>query len=104
MLPRDMFFDEEAQNALKAIRTLYGKNDIHDASRGDGKDRSSSPPSVEEALQILESSGGNDQVTLTLTGYKGGKLEDQINQDRAFVISPFIFPTASTDGNKPKRL
>jgi serine/threonine protein phosphatase PrpC len=39
----------------------------------------------EEALQHLAVTGNSDQLTLTLTGYKGGNLSDQINQDRGFV-------------------
>jgi serine/threonine protein phosphatase PrpC len=39
----------------------------------------------EEALQHLAVTGNSDQLTLTLTGYKGGNLSDQTNQDRGFV-------------------
>lgn len=40
-----------------------------------------------------------DAATLTLIGYKGGPLLDQVNQDRAMVISPFT-PEAHDDENK----
>ena len=38
-----------------------------------------------------------DQATLTLIGYKGGQVHEQINQDRAFVISPFHIYSSETD-------
>ena len=41
----------------------------------------------EETLKTLESSGKKDIATLTLIGYKGGALETQINQDRAFCVA-----------------
>lgn len=41
--------------------------------------------------------------TLTLTGYKGGSVESQINQDRSFIVRPFLFSSSFTqndeDGN-----
>jgi len=114
LLPRDMYFDEEAQAALKAIRSLHEKY-------GSRASASSSPTTTatvnnnatmakeastqgtaggegaeqlpelnhSQALELLKSAGGQDQATLTLIGYKGGNIEDQINQDRAFVVSPF---------------
>lgn len=42
-----------------------------------------------KALELLKTAGGQDQATLTLIGYKGGNIEDQVNQDRAFVVSQF---------------
>lgn len=50
---------------------------------------------LNKALELLKTVGGQDQATLTLRGNKGGKIEDQVNQDRAFVLSPFYF----NDGN-----
>ena len=38
---------------------------------------------------IVESTGFVQAATLTLTGYKGGALADQINQDRALIVAPF---------------
>lgn len=71
LLPRDVAFDEKARASLKHIRaelpgTLYN-----------------------QALGELETSGDESKATMTLIGFKGGKLADQINQDRAFVLSPF---------------
>lgn len=39
---------------------------------------------------LMDTSNGPIQsASLTLTGFKGGKLEDQINQDRALIVAPF---------------
>lgn len=49
--------------------------------------------SVFQRVSALTTNDDNDGVhtaTLTLVGYKGGRLEDQINQDRAFAISPYV--------------
>ena len=71
LLPRDVAYDDKARAALKHIRaelpgTLFN-----------------------QAMIELETSGDEDKATMTLIGFKGGALEDQINQDRAFVLSPF---------------
>eukprot|EP00559_Dactyliosolen_fragilissimus_P007429 CAMPEP_0184869540 /NCGR_PEP_ID=MMETSP0580-20130426/34488_1 /TAXON_ID=1118495 /ORGANISM="Dactyliosolen fragilissimus" /LENGTH=570 /DNA_ID=CAMNT_0027371087 /DNA_START=243 /DNA_END=1955 /DNA_ORIENTATION=- len=132
LLPRDTYFDEEAQAALKVIRSLQVKHlnslvvggkdatpfqdrkkipeheNVHDANdssptlsidvssddkSSDTQDGHDQESNLIIALDKLKTSGGRDQATLTLIGYKGGKLEDQINQDRAFVISPYIATT-----------
>jgi serine/threonine protein phosphatase PrpC len=67
MLPRDVVFDDGARNALAGVR----RND-------------------DDAYEALKTSGNQAHATLTLIGYKGGKEEDQINQDRAFVLNPFM--------------
>lgn len=85
LLPRDMYFDEEAQKALKAIRMMNPQDHAppyDDAGTEIDLDWN-------QALELLKNVGGEDQATLTLIGYKGGNLQEQINQDRAFVISPF---------------
>ena len=78
LLPRDVIFDSEARSALKEI----------------GGAVSSKTPKEKKkkaaALRELQSSGNDDRVTMTLIGYKGGELSDQINQDRAFVLDPFM--------------
>jgi protein phosphatase PTC2/3 len=68
MLPRDIIFDEQTRKALAQIRR-----------NGD-----------ETSLETLKTSGNSAHATLTLIGYKGGKDEDQINQDRAFAVNPFM--------------
>jgi len=112
LLPRDMYFDEEAQAALKAIRSLhekYGnrransssptttitvpqsdvKNITQERAMGAADGEKAEQLNHSRALELLKSAGGQDQATLTLIGYKGGDIKDQVNQDRAFVVSPF---------------
>mmetsp|Transcript_3314 Transcript_3314/g.6916 ORF Transcript_3314/g.6916 Transcript_3314/m.6916 type:complete len:553 (-) Transcript_3314:102-1760(-) len=50
----------------------------------------SSHTRVEQSLEILQSAGNADRLTLTCTGYKGGLLEHQINQDRATIVYPLL--------------
>ena len=87
LLPRDIAFDAHAKEALESIRALhaasYSSADADDASSVD-------TAASEEALSVLGSAGGDDHATLTLIGYKGGKMDDQVNQDRAFLISPYM--------------
>ncbi|GKY94704.1 hypothetical protein MPSEU_000435900 [Mayamaea pseudoterrestris] len=47
---------------------------------------------------LLESSGHEEAVTLTLIGYKGGPLHEQINQDRAIIVMPYLVPKPGQDG------
>ena len=99
LLPRDMYFDEDAKRALKVIRF----NSAHAAPYDDGDvveiDLDSS-----QALELLKNAGGKDRATLTLIGYKGGDLKEQINQDRAFVISPyFVQQTEDHDNSDTKQ-
>ena len=86
LLPRDIAFDAHAKEALESIRAL------HEASSSTAADDASSVDTAasEEALSVLGSAGGDDHATLTLIGYKGGKMDDQVNQDRAFLISPYM--------------
>jgi len=95
VLPRDIAFDTHAKEALESIRALYaassstGKNGDDDDASTDSLSSVDTAAS-EEALSILGSAGGDDHATLTLVGYKGGKMDDQVNQDRAFLISPYM--------------
>lgn len=75
----DILYDESTQGALSILRE----------SQDDNK--------REQALSTLQSAGDDSKTTLTLRGYKGGKLEDQVNQDRAFVVSPFKIGSNSVD-------
>ena len=75
LLPHDVHYgDGEIKQALEKIRSL--KRDDADP----------------EALEILRQCATPDSsaVTLTLIGYKGGQLQEQINQDRAMVIKPYF--------------
>eukprot|EP00554_Chaetoceros_debilis_P015362 CAMPEP_0194114740 /NCGR_PEP_ID=MMETSP0150-20130528/21472_1 /TAXON_ID=122233 /ORGANISM="Chaetoceros debilis, Strain MM31A-1" /LENGTH=462 /DNA_ID=CAMNT_0038805043 /DNA_START=101 /DNA_END=1485 /DNA_ORIENTATION=- len=99
MLPRDLFFDEEAQQALKAIREFKSTSAANTSgtesksSSTDQGDQVESQLDTTAALELLKNVGGSDGATLTLIGYKGGQLTEQINQDRAFVISPYYIKT-----------
>lgn len=48
--------------------------------------------------QTLSNHATSESVTLTLIGYKGGSMNEQINQDRSIIVSPYtiINPTTST--------
>jgi serine/threonine protein phosphatase PrpC len=54
-------------------------------------------------MTVLREFGNAQAATLTLVGYKGGALIDQINQDRAFVISPFYLSN-HTDKNRNNKV
>jgi hypothetical protein len=43
----------------------------------------------QRALSILQTTGDDSSLALTLRGYKGGDPDTQINQDRALLIRPF---------------
>jgi hypothetical protein len=62
-----------------------------DATKHNDRQPNSLVTTKEEALVLLKSNGVYNDVgvTLTLIGYKGGQMADQINQDRSFVLSPF---------------
>lgn len=75
----DILYDESTQGALSILRRSETENER------------------QEALSALSAAGDESKTTLTLRGYKGGKVEDQINQDRAFVVSPFKIASDSFD-------
>ena len=81
-LPLDVHYEEEAKEALEKMK--------------------------KEALaeeSLLKTSGCDNAATLTLIGYKGGRMVDQINQDRALVLSPYKYGNINSAGgdesNKP---
>lgn len=99
-LPRDVLYDEKAKksvNLLSAVASGKANRDgtLVDPVEDDGKKF----PSFDEALGELSSSGSDTSATLTLIGYKGGPPDEQINQDRAFVVSPFRVPSATDNGD-----
>lgn len=65
-----------------------------------GKPKNTLSQSTQDILSKLEPSCDEVKATLTLTGYKGGEVKDQINQDRGLVVSPFVYDPA----NKSKRV
>lgn len=83
-----MHYDtDEIKDALKGIRTKK-REDVDISS-----------------LSQLRKSAYADAsaVTLTLIGYKGGQLEEQINQDRSIILSPFLLPGAKEASKKHPR-
>ena len=94
VLPRDIVFDAHAKEALESIRALYtatsSSSSADAASTDDSSSSSVDTAASEQALSTLGSAGGDDHATLTLIGYKGGRMDDQVNQDRAFLISPYM--------------
>lgn len=137
LVPRDVLNDKEVKVALDTVRNLYQKYGNREPSSattttstiatgsgltsidedanvnsysGETIDDQERKLELDEALELLKSTGGREQATVTLRGYKGGKMNDQVNQDRAFVISPFnvkvvgigqqsISPLLSTHGS-----
>ena len=65
LLPRDVAYDNGARKALQKIRRR------------------------QDYEEILSNCGNDNQATMTMVGYKGGRIQDQVNQDRSFVLSPF---------------
>ena len=61
---------------------------------------------MDEAIQSLENQKVCNQhgITLTLVGYKGrGFIQDQINQDRAFIHSPLVLVSEDNNNKKEKK-
>jgi len=88
-LPMDVHYEEEVKAQLEQMR----KN-----SSSDGDDKSSSSSEDEKELMMLKTSGSEKAATLTLIGYKGGKLESQINQDRSLALAPYLFWNINSPG------
>lgn len=85
MTPSDILYSP-VQQALQKIRNK---------SKTSLKTR----PTTQRVLHQLRSTGDEGKATLTMTGFKGGDPNDQINQDRAFVISPFL----NVEGNESNK-
>lgn len=88
LTPLDVMYDNTTKDALSVLRQTKPSSDdksIDDATR-------------KKALSDLKPAGDASKTTLTLRGFKGGRLQDQINQDRAMILSPFsILEYSSTD-------
>eukprot|EP00984_Skeletonema_dohrnii_P037084 scaffold38756_cov139-Skeletonema_dohrnii-CCMP3373.AAC.1 len=77
-LPSDVHYNDQTKLALEELRKKTITADDQNSS-------------------LLKTSGTEKAATLTLIGYKGGRMEDQINQDRAFVLSPFMYRNMKED-------
>ena len=102
-LPRDVLYDEKAKDSVNLLSAVASGKANRDGTLIDPVDDDDKKfPSFDEALGELSSSGTDTSATLTLIGYKGGPPDEQINQDRAFVVSPFRVPSAMNDGDEDK--
>mmetsp|Transcript_27897 Transcript_27897/g.47204 ORF Transcript_27897/g.47204 Transcript_27897/m.47204 type:complete len:586 (-) Transcript_27897:1997-3754(-) len=80
-LPSDVHYNDQTKLALEELRKKTITADDNKSS-------------------LLKTSGTEKAATLTLIGYKGGRMEDQINQDRAFVLSPFMYRNIMKEDSK----
>ncbi|KAL7544789.1 hypothetical protein ACHAWF_008153 [Thalassiosira exigua] len=88
-LPLDVHYQEEVKALLEDMR----KN----SSSDEGSDKSDASKGMDH---LLRSSGSEYAATLTLIGYKGGRLDSQINQDRALALAPYLYWNInSSNGN-----
>ena len=56
-----------------------------------------------KCIQILKTAGNSTSATLSMTGFKGGELENQINQDRSLIVAPFYLQNHN-QSTIPRRL
>ena len=109
-LPRDIYFDEEMPSALGNIRQFYASREGGGEEEGEGEaattaaaaageDTNAAMISIDDSLGLLRSIGNDNHATLTLVGYKGGEQKSQVNQDRSFIISPYMgmLPSVTND-------
>lgn len=103
LTPRDIHFDDEIRRVLADIREATAFAATTTTTTGTTQERIDNESKKSKALSSLTSAGIINDVglTLTLIGYKGGELAKQINQDRAFVLTPFY---TTGDGETPSRL
>lgn len=81
LLPLDVHYNEDVKAQLTNLRK---------------------ETSLEDEMKVLLTSAGSDKAaTLTLIGYKGGRVDQQINQDRALALAPYSYRninSSSADG------
>lgn len=78
LFPLDVIGSEHARTGIDILRREAG-----------------TPQEYTNIMQSINSAGDEDKITLTLMGYKGGNLNDQVNQDAATILSPFYVNTIS---------
>jgi serine/threonine protein phosphatase PrpC len=82
LLPTDVHYNTDTVKAvLEQLRDMKRTQAVTGTVTSDGA------PTLN--VSVLREFGNEHSATLTLVGYKGGALTEQINQDRAFVITPF---------------
>lgn len=100
LLPTDVHYNSDAvKTALEKLR------DLKRTERSDSLSDSSSTTTTTDSnntdtTATLTASGTAEAATLTLVGYKGGELSEQINQDRAIVVSPFYLDENDTSTDR----
>merc|ERR1719491_420416 len=105
LIPRDIHFDDEIKRALTDIREATASAAKTTTTTVTAKERIDNESKKFKALSSLTSAGIINDVglTMTLIGYKGGELATQINQDRAFVLTPFYTSGSVDDADKDER-
>jgi hypothetical protein len=78
---------KEALSVLRRSATKLSNDDDDDVD------------AINRALATLKVAGDEKRTLLTLRGMKGGRLEDQINQDRSLMVSPFHILPPGSDSN-----
>jgi serine/threonine protein phosphatase PrpC len=85
-IPKDILYDYTTKVGLEKIRHL-------------NKDTIQKSAASQQALLDLMPSGDQNIATLTLIGYKGYNPIYDVNQDRAFVISPYLIHKTDNPGS-----
>lgn len=82
LLPLDVHYDDDVKAQLANLRK---DTSLNDSNKG-----------------MLTSAGSEKAATLTLIGYKGGRVDQQINQDRALALAPYLYHNikSSSDGKR----
>ncbi|CAB9523126.1 linked kinase-associated serine/threonine phosphatase 2C [Seminavis robusta] len=83
---------------------LHAPEALESLSEIRNKTRQEIQPPVERTLSTAAT---HDMATITMTGYKGGSVATQINQDRAFVVGPYYITTdenENTNNSTERRL
>jgi len=83
----EIFQDAKQQQQHRALHHMGDYDDDDDNPAGISSGISAM---VQKALGDLQAAGNEDRLTLTCAGYKGGRAEDQVNQDRAMIAYPLL--------------
>jgi serine/threonine protein phosphatase PrpC len=78
LFPLDVIGSEQARTGIDILRRKAGTTQDYS-----------------NVMQSIKSAGDEEKIALTLMGYKGGGLADQVNQDSATILSPFYVNTIS---------
>jgi len=95
---------DPTHNQLHAPTTLQSLEDIRNFTRRELLEEEKKKSGEPSALTTLETTAREDMATMTMTGYKGGTLQSQINQDRALVVGPYYSTTSTATTTTERRL